>query len=527
MDGDSAARQNLIRAAEAAMARRDWAQAESLCAGWIATAAEDGEVLFLAGVAATEQQRPGVAIPRLQRAAELDPTRAARWVQLARALSLAHRTDDALAAAEHAAQLRPADALNQDTLGVVFSRADRHQQAVQLFERAAALAPGNAGSQFNLASSAKFLGRFDRAEAAYEACIAADPQFWKAYSALSQLRRQSAERNHVERLRALLATPGLSADAQLHLHLALAKELEDLNQPRAAFAHTLAGKSAKRRTLAYSICEDERMFEALHRAFPQPLAAQGAGMRDAPIFVVGMPRTGTTLVERILGSHPLLRSVGESQNFPRAVKRAAGTGSREVLDVETIERACTIDAAQIGAGYLASTQPPGDPRRLIDKLPMNFLYAGFIHRALPGARIVCLRRHPLDACLSNFRQLFALNFPYYRYACDLPDTGRYYVLFDRLIAHWRQVLPGTLLELHYEELVAGPEAQIRRLLEFCGLPWDPACLHFERNAAPVSTASAVQVRRPIYRSSVGRWRALEPELAELRALLVAAGIECG
>lgn len=525
MAADPAARQNLIRAAELAISRRDWTQAESKCLAWIAVAPDDSEALFLAGIAATEQRNFAVAIPRLQRAAALDSSRPARWVQLARALSLAQRTADALAAAERAIQLNPDDALSLDTLGVVFSRTERHEQAASLFERAAHRFPANAGYQFNLASSLKFLGRFDAAEAAYESCIAADAEFWKAHSALSQLRRQCATHNHVERLRGLLTRPGLTADAQLHLHLALAKELEDLDQPRAAFAHTLAGKSAKRATLAYSIAEDEQMFAALHRAFAQPLTPQPLAP-DAPIFVVGMPRTGTTLVERILGSHLLLRTVGESQMFPRAVKRAAATRSREVLDVETIERAGTSDTTQIGAAYLAATRSTVDARRHIDKLPMNFLYAGFIHRALPGARVICMRRHPLDACLSNYRQLFALNFPYYRYAYDLLDTGRYYVLFERLIAHWRRVVPGTLLEMPYEELVAEPEAQIRRLLDFCGLPWDAACLHFERNAAAVSTASAVQVRSPIYRSSVGRWRALPDELAELRALLVAAGIDC-
>jgi hypothetical protein len=152
-------------------------------------------------------------------------------------------------------------------------------------------------------------------------------------------------------------------------------------------------------------------------------------------------------------------------------------------------------------------------------MPLNFLYAGFIAAALPQATIVCLRRDPLDTCLSNFRQLFALEYSYYNYAYDLLDTGRYYRQFDRLMAHWQRVLPGRILEVQYERIVADQEGQTRRLLEFCGLPWEDACLSFERNAAPVSTASAVQVREPLYGSAVGRWRRYEAQLGELKALL--------
>ncbi|MEL1265386.1 sulfotransferase [Pseudoxanthomonas putridarboris] len=240
--------------------------------------------------------------------------------------------------------------------------------------------------------------------------------------------------------------------------------------------------------------------------------------------MIGMPRTGTTLVERMLSLHPQVHSAGELQNFGVALKRATGSRTRHLLDPDTIARAAELDWERLGQDYIASTRPgTGHTPRFVDKLPHNFLYAGYIARALPHARLVCLRRNPLDTCLSNFRQLFALNTPYFDYANDLLDTGRHFLLFDRLMAHWRDVLPGRVLEVRYEDIVDDPQAQARAVLDFCGLPWDDACLDFQRNPSPVATASAVQVRQPLYRSALDRWKHYEAHLGGLRRLLEAGG----
>src|SRR3546814_8588174 len=196
----------------------------------------------------------------------------------------------------------------------------------------------------------------------------------------------------------------------------------------------------------------------------------------------------------------------------------------QVFDLDCIARAAGIDWTQLGTRYLESTRPnTGRTPRFVDKLPHNFLYAGFIARALPRAKIVCLRRDPMDTCLSNFRQLFALDSPYYDYSFDLLDTGRYYLQFDRLMEHWQQALPGRILEIGYESIVDDLEGSVRQLLEFCGLSWDPACLAFETNQAPVATASVVQVREPLNRHPIGRWRHFEAELREFRSLIREGG----
>jgi hypothetical protein len=348
-----------------------------------------------------------------------------------------------------------------------------------------------------------------------------------AHLALAQLRRQTADRNHVERLRALLAAvPAGDDTTRMYLELALAKELEDLGDIPTSFAHLAAGKRAGRSGRGYDPARDAALFDAIRESFPVPVDAGGGFATGEPIFVIGMPRSGTTLVERILSSHPQVQSCGELQNFSVALKRASGSTTRPILDVDTVVRARGADAAAMGRMYLESTRPlTGAKPRFIDKLPHNFLYAGHIARALPGARIVCLRRDPLDTCLGNFRQLFALTSPFYDYSFDLLDTGRYFLQFERLMAHWRQVLPGRILEVDYEALVAAQEAESRRLLDFCGLDWDDAVLRFEDNAAPVATASAVQVREPINTRSLGRWRRYEAELAPLRALLREGGLD--
>ena len=201
---------------------------------------------------------------------------------------------------------------------------------------------------------------------------------------------------------------------------------------------------------------------------------------EAPIFVIGMPRTGTTLVDRILSSHPGVESAGELQAMPLAVKKAAGTRTPVVLDPETVAAAAQADMDAIGRDFLlrASHHRRDAGLRFTDKFPGNFLYAGFIAKALPAAKIVCLRRHPMDTVLSNFRNLFAVSSRYYDYSYDLLDIAAYYVRFDRLMAQWRAALPGRVLELRYEDLVADQEGQTRRLLAHCDLDWSDDCLSF-------------------------------------------------
>ena len=240
-----------------------------------------------------------------------------------------------------------------------------------------------------------------------------------------------------------------------------------------------------------------------------------------------MPRTGTTLVDRILSSHPEVESAGELQAMPLAVKQVAGTRTPTVMDPETIGAAAGRDMGGIGRDYLSRARHHrrDTAPRFTDKVPGNFHYTGFIARALPAARIVCLRRNPMDTVLSNFRNLFAVSSRYYDYSYDLLDIAAYYARFDRLMALWRKALPGRLIEVRYEDLIADQEGETRRLLAHCGLEWSDRCLSFHTNDAPVSTPSAAQVRRPIYGDSVARWKRHVEVLEPVRRFFEQAGID--
>jgi tetratricopeptide (TPR) repeat protein len=324
---------------------------------------------------AVGQRRFGAALDAIDRAVVAAPERAEYHAQRARCLALLKRESEARAAAERAELLGPRDPLTHDTLGVVWSRLNEHERAVAAFERAVAAAPRKPDFHYNLASSLRILGRFDEAEREYEAVVKIAPRFYRAHSALAELRKQTAESNHVERLTAELATVGTDLDGELHLRHALAKELEDLGQYGAAFAHLAAGKKRKRQSLGYSFAVDEALFDTVERTFDATrFAAAPVGFDSTePIFVVGLPRSGTTLVERILSSHSQVYSAGELQNFGLALKRAAGTPSNRVLDPETIRRGADCDPADVGRRYVESTRPnTAHKPRFVDKMPLNF-----------------------------------------------------------------------------------------------------------------------------------------------------------
>lgn len=521
-DASAPSKEQRYASAIAALNAGDWQQAQHLAMHLLREAPHHAGVSFVAGVAAMHLQQMPLAVACLQRAVERNPSRADYLAQFARSLAQSSRLREAASVARKAQELAPADALTLDTLGVVYTQANDYERAAQMFRRVVEVEPRIASYRFNFATSLIFAGDVDAAEQELEACLALDPKYWKAYLTLAQLRKQTPERNHLARAEAMLAGNEGDAQAQMFLNLTLAKEHEDLGNYDQSFTALVRGKRAGA-PRNYDFSRDAALFDAIERSFEAVPAAAGCPSQR-PIFVFGMPRSGTTLVERILSSHPLVESAGELQDFSVAFKRASGSRTPELLDIDTMAHAREVDWRGLGAAYLQSTSAHATSKHLIDKLPHNFLYAGFIANALPEAKLIYVRRDPVDTCLSNFKQLFSPNSSYYDYSFDLLDTGRYFVRFRRLMSFWRQRLPGRILEIDYEDVVNQQEASTRRLLEFCGLPWDEACLSFQDNAAPVATASAVQVRSPLYRSALQRWKHYEPHLRELLALLDEAGI---
>jgi tetratricopeptide (TPR) repeat protein len=511
--------------ARAALARDDVAAASAAAGAMTQRAPENPQGWFLLGMAEGQAGRIARAVSLVESAVARGPE-AEHLAQLARLLVLLRREGDAADAARKAWVLRPDDALSLDTIGCVMARIGDHEASLAPFSAAVAMAPDNAEFRFNLAAASGFTGRVAEARGHYETIIARDPGNARAHYALSILSRATREVNHVARLEVALTHATSSADT-LRLHSALAKEHEDLGEAVQAFHHLSTAKTARKREIGYDFASDAAIFDAIEAAFANPDALRGPGCdAAAPIFVIGMPRTGTTLVDRILSSHPDVMSAGELQAMPVAVKKLAATRSRLVIDPETVLASASQDPRAIGEAYLARAahNMSRPSARFTDKLPANFLYAGHIARALPNARIVCLRRNPMDTVWSNYKNLFATGSAYYAYSNDLADTARYYARFDRLMTVWRGLFPGRILELGYEALVADQAGETHRLLAHCGLAWDDACLAFHENSAAVATPSAAQVRRPMNADAVARWKAHADALEPVRTWFEAQGI---
>lgn len=402
-----------------------------------------------------------------------------------------------------------------DTAGVSLSRIGFHDHALPYFEKAIALNNTRYQYFYNYGMSLKFAGQFGAASAAYDKALALNPQHAPSHFALADLGQATEQHNNIERLEALLAdatnqegASGKGVDDVMHYAHALALELQQLKRHEDAFTVLVNAKAVKAATLNYSIDDDKALFAAVRYTLSsQVKKSVSSDSPSRPIFIVGMPRSGTTLVERILSHHSQVGSGGELQDFGIAVKQLTQSVGQTVLDIDTIKQAQQLDFAQLGQLYLNKTQriAPDEPR-FIDKLPFNFFYIQLIQQALPDAKIIIMLRDPMDTCIGNFRQLFSLNSPYYNYAFNLDTVGEFYAKFRQLMTAFVEHNPANIRVQQYETLAQSPDTQVSELLEFCELPFEPQCVQVQNNTLPVSTASKVQVRQPINTSSIGRWK---------------------
>ncbi|HVW70187.1 MAG TPA: sulfotransferase [Steroidobacteraceae bacterium] len=465
------------------------------------------------------------ALALIEKSLALAPADGRSLLQKAHCLRALRRQSEALSVAN---TVRPAvngDATALDALGTFYSFCGEQRLALEAYERALQLAPRSAAILFNRATVRRFLGQLAQAEEDYNQVIATRPGDYEAYKNRADLRKQTRERNHVAEMERLLAGGIKDWRGEVQLRHALAKEYEDLGEYARSWAHLEQGARLRRRHLQYDINRDVATVDWIIDAFPRGPDASVAGCpSQEPIFIVGLPRSGTTLVERILGSHSDVYSAGELNDFACALVDAVQSGAaRPIPREELVARTAKIDFAALGRNYLERTRPAtGRTARFTDKMPLNFLYCGIIRRALPNARIVHLTRHPLAVCYAMYKTLFKDGYPF---SYDLEEIGRYYVSYRKLMDHWRATLPGAIHDVSYERLVADQAGETRRLLEFCGLDWQDACLDFTRNPAPTTTASATQVRQPLYDSSLAQWRHYEAQLEELRRQLQAAGVD--
>lgn len=486
---------------------------------------------FLVGLVALEAGERTTAFSAFRSVTKLEPRHAAAWAHLARLFmseGQVNRADKALAAAlEYVRD----EAVVHDLIGVVYSLMGEYGLAQEHFRRAITLASGHPPFMLNYASNLVYHGRTAEAREVFERIVAIQPASPQAHWQLANARK-ALDRAHIETMQALLDGGKLHPRAQSFYLYAIGKEHEDLGEWEAAFAAFESGARARRGTVEYDEDAEIDMFRFLETHFtperigvPPAAAPSDATDQAMPIFVLGQPRTGTTLVDRIISCHSAVHSAGELQQFGLALRRLSGHQDPKRFSARLFAAALDLDPEAIGAMYLETTRRmQGDAPRFVDKLPQNYLMIPLLLAALPGAKIVHLTRDPLDACFASYKQLFA---DAYLHSYDQREMARHHARYRTLMRCWHERWPGRIYDISYEQTVTDFEPNVRALLDYLGLPFEEACLRPHEQAAAVSTASAVQVREPVHTRSVGRWQRYADKLGPMTEELCKAGFVVG
>jgi tetratricopeptide (TPR) repeat protein len=439
---------------------------------------------------------------------------------LSHTLLAAGRLPEAQTAIRELLKVEPENPQNWVALGSVYTRLLRQNDALAAYEEAARLNPTQVRLRLSIGHIHKTLGQRAQCEQAYHDCLRMDPGCGEAYWSLADLKTYIFADPEIAAMQELLAGSAADDANKAQLHFALGRALEQRLQYGNAFAHYAAGNALRRATSPFDIAKFEAKSKRVTACFDAGFFREraGAGCQDAaPIFIVGLPRSGSTLIEQILASHSCVEGTMELPNIVTMVREFDHRDAHGDGYPESVRAVSRESLAGLGRRYLDETRPirAGQPR-FIDKMPNNFSHVGLIHAILPQAALIDVRRHPMDSCFSAYKQYFAEG---QSFSYDLEDLGRYYRCYLSLMDHWDEVLPGKVLHLQYEDLIRDPEMLIRRLLAHCGLPFESACLSFHETRRPVRTASSEQVRQPLYASGVGYWKHFGRELEPLRVSL--------
>ncbi len=474
---------------------------------------------LLAGIA-IKHKRYRDAEVFLKKVIEIAPDYTRAWVDLANLQRESDKFDDAVESARQVLRLAPDAAESHMVYASAVGMAGEHEEAIKAYQDALSIAPDRAGAICGMAHHQKTIGRQDEAIASYRRSIAVKPDHAEAYWSLANLKTFRFEDEEVEAMQKLLGDKALSDESRAQLHNALGLEFEARKNFKSAFENFEKCNALCRQDEAYDPVETESTYGRIIELFDSEFFAKNRGVADSavsPILVVGLPRSGSTLIEQILASHSLVDGTHELGDLSRAVQSVRRDKSRRSRFPEALADLNSDEWRQIGQEYLRRTEifRSGAPY-FVDKNPNNFIYVGILRLALPNAKIINAMRHPLDSCLGSFKQLFASGQPF---TYDMTELGEYYLQYQRLMDHWHETLPGFVLDVQYEDVVGDLGAQVERILKFCGLPFEEACLRFHETERAVKTASSEQVRRPIYSSSVNLWRNYESDLGELVHIL--------
>jgi Tfp pilus assembly protein PilF len=472
---------------------------------------------FLAGLVALEQGDRVLAEKAFENTVRYNETHAAAWARLAQLYATSGRIRMAAAALLNAANTQRGNPATLDLIGTVFRLAGNLDASRDWHQRAVDADPGHVPFLVNIANAHTFCGDLDAARQLLQACVEKERRNAQAHWLLARA-ATARSRDHIETMQQLLDASTSLSDAA-YLHYAIGKELGDLEDWDGAFAAWSAGAAAKRQRVAWDESRELALFDTLLRNFTREWLTKNTGecFDAAPVFIVGEPRSGTTLLDRMLDAHPAVTSAGELRFFGFAVRQATGSSEPRQFSPGLLQDAAEGDATKIGEAYvdLVSTLRL-DAAHVIDKLPVNYLYLPLILAALPNARIIHVRRDPMDACLAIYKQLFA---DAYLYSYDPGELARHYRRYLHLMETWRDRFGDKFFEVDYEALVTSPEDTLRPVLQYIGLSWNDACLDYHTRDSATATASASQVREAPHQRSVGHWRRFEAQLQPVAAIL--------
>jgi tetratricopeptide (TPR) repeat protein len=515
--------QKLSQQARGYVQRRDWGKVYSLAQSIQTLDSTEAEGYFLAGLAQKAARRGSLAVEEFRRALKQEPKRYDAAIELAQQYLMLLRHGEAYNLVCDYEEYLTNSPLYLDMAGTIFSGLGLHSRAWPLYKKANKLQADIDMFQVNLAACGVLLGKVKEAKAIYQHLCDKYPQHQRNHYELSKL-STAKDDEHIKQMQSILKFANASPDNNIFMYYALGKELEDLGRWKEAFNYYEKAGNAVLSVANYDVGTEisviNQIIETCNaRWLSDYTPPQANTSQKQPVFVVGLPRTGTTLVERILSSHSQVESADETFFMQMAIRHASGAGGITDLNEKIVREAANKDIELIAQHYMQSIEYHlSDKPIFIDKYPYNFLYLGFIAKAFPEARIVYLKRNPMDACFAMFKQSF------FKFAYSLEDLGRYYVAQDKLRKHWHSVLGDRLVEVEYESLVSQQENSTRGMLDKLGLSFEPACLAFEKNPASSATASTLQVREKIHTRSLNKWKKFSKELAPLKQFLEQAGI---
>ena len=509
-----------VATAAQAFARGQTEEAEKICRQVLREHPNEVDAMRLLASIANKLEQRDDAIILLERAVELKPKFAGAWADLAETYTESEKFGEALDAVQRVIKLQPNMPFGHMIRGSILGKKDDHEGAINAFKEALEIEPEHIGSNMGLGNTLKTIGRYDEAVKSYKKCIEAQPLFSEAYWSLANLKTYSFDDDEIKNMEKHVQGQDLTPASKAFFHIAIANAKEKQMKYGEAWYHFHTGNELRRTSEIYDSVTTQVTHDALIETFDEEFvnSTKGSGCQsDAPIFILGLPRSGSTLIEQILASHSRVEGTRELPDISLLGRRLTKSKPPGIKYPDAVKHMTDEEKTEYGESYLkTSKRYRTDKPRFIDKMPNNFAHIGFIKTILPNAKIINAKRHPLDSCVSSFKQLF---YKGQSWSYDLFEIGEYYLEYERMMDHWHSLYPGEIYDIQYENIVNNQEDESRALIQYCGLDWEDSCLRFYENKRSVNTASSEQVRQPIYKGAMYAWKNYESEIGALKDIL--------